>query len=66
MKPDFADALEDALSRAIPGLSGLENMARLSGGASQETWSFDAIANGAHIQLILRRSPGGAARINTE
>ena len=66
MKPDFADALEDALSRAIPGLSGLENMARLSGGASQETWAFDAVANGAHIPLILRRSPGGAARIITE
>lgn len=63
MKPDFADALETALARAISGLSGLANMARLSGGASQETWSFDAIANGAHIPLILRRSPGGAARV---
>jgi aminoglycoside phosphotransferase (APT) family kinase protein len=66
MKPDFADALEDALAPAISGLSGLENLARLSGGASQETWAFDALAEGARIPLILRRSPGGAARLITE
>ncbi len=66
MQPDFAAALETALGRAIPGLSGLDAMARLSGGASQETWAFDAIADGARIPLILRRSPGGAARLITE
>ncbi len=66
MQPDFAAALETALRSAIPGLTGLDAMARLSGGASQETWAFDAVANGAYIPLILRRSPGGTARIITE
>jgi len=66
MKPDFADALENALQSAIPGLSGLANLARLSGGASQETWAFDAVANSGHIPLILRRSPGGAPRVIEE
>jgi aminoglycoside phosphotransferase (APT) family kinase protein len=35
----------------------------LSGGASQETWSFDALIDGKHEPLILRRSPGGGARV---
>ena len=34
-------------------------MFRLSGGASQETWSFDAVIGGALVPLILRRAPGG-------
>ena len=38
-------------------------MHRLSGGASQETWSFDAAVGGATEPLILRRSPGGAERL---
>ncbi|HEX5264121.1 MAG TPA: phosphotransferase family protein [Phenylobacterium sp.] len=37
-------------------LVGLE---RLSGGASQELWSFDAEAEGVRHPLILRRNPGG-------
>jgi len=31
---------------------------RLSGGASQETWSFDAVGNGTVTPLILRRAAG--------
>jgi len=62
MIPDFLPALSRALGTAIPGLDRLENTMRLSGGASQETWSFDAIANGLSEPLILRRSPGGAPR----
>ncbi len=62
MTPDFIPALESALGRAIPGLARLENVSRLSGGASQETWSLDAIVEGRTEPLILRRSPGGAAR----
>ncbi len=37
-------------------LVGLE---RLSGGASQELWSFDVEARGDRLPLILRRNPGG-------
>ncbi|HTO40652.1 MAG TPA: phosphotransferase family protein, partial [Rhizomicrobium sp.] len=63
MQPDFAPALHKALTRAIPGLERLEGLVRLTGGASQETWAFDAMAAGARIPLILRRSPGGVPRV---
>ncbi len=46
----------------MPGLSQLTHVARLSGGASQETWALDAIVAGATLPLILRRTPGGQAR----
>jgi len=52
--PDFLAQLERALGMRIEG------MTRLSGGASQETWSFDAVAEGKTLPLILRRAPGGA------
>lgn len=60
--PDFAPALANALSRAVPNLNGLTPLMRLSGGASQETWAFDAISGGMPIPLILRRAPGGMRR----
>jgi aminoglycoside phosphotransferase (APT) family kinase protein len=38
----------------------IEDFTRLSGGASKETWSFDAIgADGTRTGLILRRDPPG-------
>jgi len=57
MAVDFLPFLETALARI--GLTNITNMTRLSGGASQETWSFDAGSE----PLILRRSPGGGARV---
>lgn len=66
MGPDFEPALTTALSKSLPGLKTLENMVRLSGGASQETWSFDAMTGGGREPLILRRSPGGVPRIAAE
>ena len=63
---DFVPALEAALAAAFPQLQSLSNVTRLSGGASQETWSFDAVCEGGIIPLILRRVPGGAARVVTE
>ncbi len=62
MTPDFVPALERALAKAIPDVSRVEGLVRLSGGASQETWSFFAVAHAEAIPLILRRSPGGAPR----
>jgi aminoglycoside phosphotransferase (APT) family kinase protein len=50
---DFLPALERALGMRV------ENLTRLSGGASQETWSFDATGNGEMLPLILRRAPRG-------
>jgi len=66
MTVDFEPALERALRPAFPGLLKLEGLSRLSGGASQETWSFDAVCDGGAIPLILRRSPGGQPRLVTE
>jgi aminoglycoside phosphotransferase (APT) family kinase protein len=65
MSPDFLPALERALANAMRGLERIDNMRRLSGGASQETWAFDARVRGHSEPLILRRSPGGAERITT-
>jgi aminoglycoside phosphotransferase (APT) family kinase protein len=56
---DFAPALQTALAQALPGLTGIAGLTRLSGGASQETWSFDAVCGSETIPLILRRAPGG-------
>lgn len=64
MSPDFLAALEQALVSAIQGFTRIENMRRLSGGASQETWSFDALADGRVEPLVLRRAPEGLPRAN--
>jgi aminoglycoside phosphotransferase (APT) family kinase protein len=63
MVPDFHPALERALAKAIPGVTRVIDLARLSGGASQETWAFYAVAHDEAIPLILRRAPGGAPRV---
>ncbi|MBI3737072.1 phosphotransferase family protein [Candidatus Sumerlaeota bacterium] len=41
-------------------MNGITNTTRLSGGANQETWAFDAMTKDGRIPLILRRAPGGA------
>ncbi len=63
---DFTPALQRALATALPDLGTIDRMTRLSGGASQETWSFDAATGSGTLPLILRRTPGGAARVATE
>ncbi|MFZ5732953.1 MAG: phosphotransferase family protein [Pseudomonadota bacterium] len=70
---DFEAALTDLVSRVLPGVKSLDKLVRLSGGASQETWAFDAIGSAAAPhRLILRRSPPSytapfrAAGIETE
>ena len=63
---EFLPALERALRTAVPNLTGTVGLNRLSGGASQETWSFDALCEGEVIPLILRRSPGGQPRLTSE
>ncbi len=55
--------IEAELTRCVasfyPGATGVAGAAKLSGGASQETWSFDIVhASGRH-GAILRRSPQG-------
>src|SRR5262249_46548049 len=55
--------IEDALGRCVaswhPGATGVAGAAKLSGGASQETWAFDNVHPSRVIGAILRRSPKG-------
>lgn len=55
----IAAPLAEAAKRHIDGATGIANLKRLSGGASQETWAFDATIEGGSVPLILRRAPGG-------
>src|SRR5579863_6518547 len=41
------------------GATGVAGAVRLSGGASQETWSFDIVHPAGNIGAILRRAPAG-------
>jgi aminoglycoside phosphotransferase (APT) family kinase protein len=69
--------MEKLLGRSLaswcPGATGVINATRLSGGASQETWSFDIVHPDGNIAAILRRAPSGygaaparAAGLNAE
>jgi aminoglycoside phosphotransferase (APT) family kinase protein len=55
--------MEQALGRCVaswcPGATGVTGAAKLSGGASQETWSFDIVHPDGNIGAILRRAPPG-------
>jgi aminoglycoside phosphotransferase (APT) family kinase protein len=61
------------VARWYPGATGVAGVIRLSGGASQETWSFDIVHPEGNIAAILRRTPQGygaaptrAAGLNAE
>jgi aminoglycoside phosphotransferase (APT) family kinase protein len=69
--------MEQALGRCVaswyPGATGVTGAAKLSGGASQETWSFDIVHPDGVLAAILRRAPQGygaapsrAAGLNAE
>src|ERR1700737_3036382 len=55
--------IEEQLGRCVaswyPGTTGVTGAAKLSGGASQETWSFDIVHPDGVFGAILRRSPPG-------
>ena len=55
--------IEDQLGRCVAswykGATGVTGAAKLSGGASQETWSFDIVHPDGNIGAILRRAPPG-------
>lgn len=60
-QPDFAAALETALVNNVAGFKSMGELNRLSGGASQETYAFEAQTDKGTIPLILRRAPGGTS-----
>jgi aminoglycoside phosphotransferase (APT) family kinase protein len=65
-EPDFAPALRQTILREIPGAVGLTGLHRLSGGASQETWSFKTELDGGKTKpLIMRRAPHGGTQEST-
>ena len=57
MNEEIAAALADACSRHFGSPATIQTLRRESGGASRQTWSFDALAGGTSHQLILRRDP---------
>lgn len=60
--PAVTEELEQALATLI-GVSSIEGLRRLSGGASRETWAFDAVVGATRRELILQRlRPGATTR----
>src|SRR3982074_2274116 len=55
--------MEEKLGRCVaawwPAATAVVGVARLSGGAAQETWSFDIVHPDGNIGAILRRAPPG-------
>ncbi|RJF66796.1 phosphotransferase family protein [Rhodopseudomonas palustris] len=62
--PAIADALAHSVKRWCAGATGIRAAAQLSGGASQETWSFVIERPDGDIAAILRRSPPGYGSVS--
>ncbi|MCP9625957.1 phosphotransferase family protein [Rhodopseudomonas palustris] len=60
----IADALAHSVRRWCAGATGIRAAAQLSGGASQETWSFVIERPEREIAAILRRSPPGYGSVS--
>ncbi len=56
----LAERLAAYLTRTSGEPIAVENLARISGGASRETYRFDAVTGGARQGRILRRDPPGS------
>ena len=56
----LTDQLGVYLTRIWDTPVGIEGLARISGGASRETYRFDALVRGERQPLILRRDPPGS------
>ncbi len=55
----FADRMLAVVRRFAPDVERLDKVTRLSGGASQETWSLVPVRGGKPERMILRRQPSG-------
>lgn len=53
----ISQVLARAVGRYVGKPAAVEGLHRESGGASRQTWSFDAVADGRRYELILRRDP---------
>jgi aminoglycoside phosphotransferase (APT) family kinase protein len=54
---DLSERLADFLTRAHGAPVRIDNLRLLTGGASRQTWSFDAAIDGQTLPLILRSDP---------
>src|SRR5438270_9480825 len=57
-----ADEVAARLAALLGGDVRVENVRRLSAGASRQTWSVDAVRDGQLVPLIVMRDPRGGAR----
>jgi aminoglycoside phosphotransferase (APT) family kinase protein len=57
--PAMSEALRRVLARLDPRVQDIASLTRLSAGATNETWSFDAVRDAGAEPLILRRSAVG-------
>lgn len=57
--PAMSEALRRVLARLEPQVRDVANLTRLSAGATNETWSLDAVRDAGVEPLILRRSAVG-------
>ncbi len=61
-----ARVLREATRRHFGAPATIEALSRQSGGASRQTWSFDAVVNGERHALILRRDPPAQGKTERE
>jgi aminoglycoside phosphotransferase (APT) family kinase protein len=57
--PAMSEGLRRVLARLDPHVHEVSNLTRLSAGATNETWSLDAVRDAGVVPLILRRSAVG-------
>ncbi|MEE8554689.1 MAG: phosphotransferase family protein, partial [bacterium] len=53
---EFAEKLQAAVSRHLGRSAEIDELSRLTGGATKTTWRFDAIAGAERLPLILQLS----------
>jgi aminoglycoside phosphotransferase (APT) family kinase protein len=58
--------LPEELLELVPGAAEVRDLERLTGGASRETWSFDALIDGTWRPLVLRSDRAGRGPLTLE
>jgi aminoglycoside phosphotransferase (APT) family kinase protein len=58
--------LSEHLLELVPGAAEVRGVERLTGGASRETWSFDALIDGVWQPLVLRSGRSGRGSMTVE
>jgi aminoglycoside phosphotransferase (APT) family kinase protein len=58
--------LSEHLLELVPGAAAIRDVQRLTGGASRETWSFDALIDGVWRPLVLRSGRTGRGSMTVE